>query len=158
MRKAELSVTALGQTGDGIRIVGDDRGNVTLFTIGSDKPYWKFKSGGAISQVFEAGDNVIAVSHDNFAYLLAGRNGSVLWKKRMPGRISSASVYGGKYVVLSSFEEHSAIILELSNGKVVGQIPLAGDETVTAIEAPGRTIFVLSSAAAYGFSLNGCLK
>ena len=158
IRKSALSATALAETADGASIVGDGRGNVTLFTNGSDKPYWKFKSGGEISHVFEAGGQVVAISHDNFVYLLAGRSGSVLWKKRMPGRISSASVHAGKYVVLSSFEEHSAIILDLSNGKVIGQIPLAGDETVTAIDASGKTIFVLSSAAAYGFSLTGCLK
>jgi outer membrane protein assembly factor BamB len=155
MQKMPLRVTAVGRTKDGDLLVGDDHGNAALFKSGSSKAYWKFKSGGAIAHVTEANDNILAVSNDNFVYLLDDRNGGLIWKKRFPGRIAAAAPFG-KYAFVSGFEQHLLVIMDLVNGKVAGQIKLGDDETVTALRSTPRSILVLTNQALYSYSVDGC--
>ena len=158
VRKMPFAVTAVGRTAEGTMIVGDERGSVFLYDGALDKPLWKFKSGGAISNVSGANGNILAVSNDNFVYLLNDRNGDVIWKKRLPGRAAAARVYENKYVVVAGFEEHDALLLDASKGKVAGQIKLSGDETVTDIQTAPTSIFVLTSTSLYSYALDACAK
>jgi outer membrane protein assembly factor BamB len=156
MRKFPFAITALGRTSNGGLVVGDERGTISLFPNASDKPYWKFKTGAAIAQAFEAGSAVIAVSNDNFVYFLSQRNGDVLWKRRMSGRVAGVRVYDRKYVILASAEDHSVILLDITNGKVAGQIRLDDDETVTALRATPTGVLLLTNNALYHYGLAGC--
>lgn len=158
MRKLSIGITALGRTPDDDVIAGNERGEVTLFVTGREKPYWKFKSGGEISQAGEAGGSIFAVSHDNFIYLLASRNGSVIWKKRMPGRISAVTTFLDRYIVVAGAEEHASLLLDIANGKVAGQIFLGVDETVSTLLPTARHLSVLTNRAAYNYSVDGCAK
>ena len=157
MRKMPFPITALAQMGDGKMVTGDDRGNVTLLN-GIDKPAWRFRSGGEIRLLSNAERNILAVSHDNFVYLISGRNGDVIWKKRMLGRAAEAVPYAGRYVLISGIEEHVAVLVDMTNGKVAGQIAFADNETVIKAAAGVDQIFVLTNEAAYAFSVTGCPK
>ena len=156
MRKLNYGTTALGQLPTGEVIAGDERGNVTSLN-GSDKALWRFKSGGGISNVFAAGQQLIATSHDNFVYFLLTSNGDVIWKKRMSGRVSQIGKVLDRYVLIASFEENSAVLTELSNGKAVGQTVFGEKETLVAppVSVNGL-ILVLTDRAGYAYSLNGC--
>lgn len=156
MRKMSFGTTALGQLSTGEIIAGDERGNVSSLN-GSDKALWRFKSGGEISNVFAAGENLIATSHDNFVYYLLASNGDVIWKKRMSGRVSQIGKILDRYVLVASVEENSAILTDLSTGKVAGQIVFAEKEDL--VHPPFSTngmIFALTDQAVYAYSLNGC--
>lgn len=157
MLKVPFNLTALGRTAAGSIVVGDDRGNVSMLANGSDKPYWKFKSGGEISSIFAIDDNILTASHDNFVYLLGGRNGGLGWKRRLAGRIAQIGGVWGKFVLISSFEEHGAILADLANGKVVGQIALGEKESIVykPISSNGM-IFVATNEAVYSYSLSRC--
>lgn len=158
VRKMPFAVTAVGRTADGQMLVGDERGTVFLYDDAVDKPVWKFKSGGSISTIAGANGNILAVSNDNFVYLLDDRNGDVIWKKRLPGRAAAAHVFEDKYVVVAGFEQHDALLLDVSKGKVAGQIKLAGDETVSSIRTTPTSILVLTNTSLYSYALNGCKR
>ena len=82
--------------------MGDERGNVTLYSNGSDKPYWRFKSGGShIAYPGSRRRHYLPSSHDNFVYFLNERNGDVVWKKRMAAAIASIADQSNRYFMLS---------------------------------------------------------
>ena len=156
MRKLPFTSTVVGQTASSWLIVGDERGNVTLFSNGSDKPYWRFKSGGAISHILEAAGGIIAVSLDNFVYFLNERNGDVVWKKRMGGRVGGIAAQGDRYIVVAGLEEHSGVLLDASTGKVSGQIQFDDDEMIVEIRSTPTGPLVLTNAALHQYGLTGC--
>ena len=157
LRKVPSAVTAIGQSVSGNVVVGDERGNATLFVGTTEKPYWKFRSGGEVSAIFPVDGHILITSHDNFAYSLSTRNGGVAWKRRLSGRVSQIATFRDKFAIISSFEDHGAVIVDLITGKVAGQIALGLEEFVTydAVVADGL-IFILTNQSAYAFSLSGC--
>ncbi len=173
LRKLPFSVTALGETAAGELLGGDERGNVTSFANGHDKVSWKFKTGGEISGVYGVGDGLLVTSHDNFVYFMTGRNGDVVWKKRLAGRVSHIASVFNKYAVITSFEEHLVLLMELSSGKVAGQIVFGPDEYLVAdpvnwstegssVSGAGRPvqgpILILTNQASYAFSVSGACR
>jgi len=157
MRKVPYGITAIGKIPSADIVAGDDRGNLSSLVSGSEKPYWSFKSGGEISSVFTVGEHLVVTSHDNFVYFLLGRNGGLVWKKRLTGRVAQISTYADHFALITSIDDHGSILVDLSNGKVAGQIALSEDENL--VEPPvvsNGLIFVLTNKAAYGFCLNGC--
>ena len=157
MRKLSFGVTALGETSSGQMIAGDERGNVSSLSAGAEKPYWNFKSGGEISAVFTIGDHMLVTSHDNFVYFLFNRNGGVMWKKRLTGRVSQISLYADRFALVTSYDQHGAVLTDLTNGKVAGQIAFGEDENL--VYSPvisNGLIFTLTNKAAYAFSINDC--
>lgn len=157
MRKVTYPATSIAKTIRGELIVGDERGNVVFMPNGSDRTEWKFKSGGEISKVIGDGEHVLVASYDNFVYLLSGHNGGVRWKKRLSGRVSQIANVMDKYALISAFEEHGAMLADLSNGKVAGQIAFGADETIVSppVVANGL-IFINTNEATYAYSLDGC--
>lgn len=157
MRKLPFGVTAVSQTVAGDLIVGDERGNLTSFLGSTEKINWKFRSGGEISAILTVDDHILVSSHDNFAYSLVTRNGGVAWKRRLSGRVTHIATFGDLYALISGFDDHGAVLTDLSNGRVAGQIALDDDESLTydPIVSSGL-IFILTGGAVRAFSLNGC--
>ncbi len=149
--------TALSRTADGDLIAGDERGNITSLASGSGRTNWKFKSGGEISSISAIGTNLFTRSHDNFVYFLASKNGGVTWKKRLPGRVSHSSEVMDGFALISAVEQNGAVLTDLANGKVSGQIVFGDGETL-AYEpvATAGLIVLLTNKATYSYSVNGC--
>lgn len=158
MRTMSHRLTALTSAANGYLFVGDERGNILSHVNGSEKPSWKFKSGGEISHLAAAGDHVLAASHDNFVYAILAKNGHVEWKKRLSGRATNIAIVAGKYAIITSAEEQGAMLVELANGRVVSQTILGQGEAV--IGAPlyaNGQIYLLTNRSISGYSINGCV-
>jgi len=157
MRRSTIAITALTETSAGGLVTGDDRGNITAFVNGSDKVSWRFKAGGQISGLYAQGDHLLVTSHDNFVYFISGRNGDVVWKKRLAGRVSHVASIANKYALSTSLDEHRAAVTELLTGKPVGQIVLGSEESITADPSvsSGR-IFILTTRSLHAVSFDGC--
>lgn len=157
-RPTAFRTTAIVGTQQKQMVIGDERGNVSVLGDRNDRREWQFRSGGEISRLFAMGENILAVSHDNFIYLLSGANGSIVWKKRASGRVSSIGLLSERFALLSGIDDQNAVLIDLSNGKTAGQIAFGKDEKL--IDDPlmsnGR-IYVLSSGALQSYSLDGCL-
>ncbi|MEQ1922384.1 MAG: PQQ-binding-like beta-propeller repeat protein [Pyrinomonadaceae bacterium] len=159
MRKLDAGVSSVGRVSASDMTVGDGLGNVSLFLAGSEKPIWKFRSGGAISKILAVNGNLFVTSHDNFAYSLNSSNGSLAWKRRLSGRAAHIAVIDDKYMIASAVDDHSVVLIELVKGKVVGQIALGADETLTADPVMmGGLILTVTDTAAYAHSLSSCPK
>jgi hypothetical protein len=107
--------------------------------------------------VFAIGDRILAASNDNFLYLLTGRNGGLEWKRRLTGRVAQIGVIGSRYALVSSLDQHGALLIELEHGRVAGQIALDADEAlITSPIGIGEAITLLTDSAVYGYSTRGC--
>lgn len=157
MNKSMFGVTALGETWLGGQVTGDERGNVTSYANGSGKELWRFKTGGAISDVSNAGENLVVTSNDNFVYLIASRNGDVIWKKRLSGRAAYLAGIQNKYVIVAATDEHAATLTDIRTGKVAGQILLASDEVLVYDPvAVGDALLLLTNKSLFRYSLSTC--
>lgn len=159
MRKVPYEVTALVSTASAM-IVGDERGNVSYYVVGAEKPHWTFKSGGAISRILSIGDSVVASSHDNFVYFISDRNGSRVWKKRFSGRVAQVINLDDEYVLISAVGESRMEALDLSTGKVAGQVIFGESETVISLPevSVDGSLFLLTNDAIYAYSNNSSAK
>jgi len=144
---------ASASVGDVI-ILGDDAGLVT--SLSGSGPVWKFKTGGGISAVIPVGDKFVVISRDDFVYSLYASNGGLQWKRRLQGRVGHYAL-GKGFLFVSSLDQHGASFIDLSTGRVAGQIVLGGDEQV--ISDPvviGDNFVVATSTGMDGYSLSGC--
>jgi outer membrane protein assembly factor BamB len=156
VRKVRFGITSLGETKSGELIAGDERGNVYSLD-GNGKPIWTFKAGGQISNILASSDDFLVASHDNFVYFLRGRNGGRVWKLRLPGRVTGTTLYAGSYALISSFEEHRAMVVDLERGRIAGQAVFDDDETtVQTWPHSEQLIFVLTNKALNAYSVSGC--
>jgi outer membrane protein assembly factor BamB len=155
-RSVQYNVTALAASGTYV-VVGDEHGNVSVFDGGAEKPRWRFRSGGQISSIVPIGDHVVAASNDNFVYLLGLSRGGLDWKRRLTGRPTQASSYWGRYVLVSASDSHSALLLDMTNGKVAGQAAFGPDEdliaSTTAVTGP---VIVGTNEAIHQYMPGGC--
>ena len=158
MQRFPYALTALVATETGHLIVGDERGNISALN-GVDKPIWTFKTGGEISKILNFDENILAASHDNFIYSLASRNGGRVWKKRLVGRVGQIARVSEDHVLISSFEESSALLFDLTNGRATGRTVFGENESLAAPPVTAKEqIFLLTNSAVYSYSLNGCPK
>ncbi|CAN5352492.1 hypothetical protein BH20ACI2_BH20ACI2_20910 [soil metagenome] len=159
MRKIPFPLTAIANISPSEVTVGDERGNVTLLLDSNNRSNWRFKSGGEISKIFAVGSNLLATSHDNFVYSIVTRNGNVEWKRRLAGRAAYAAIILDRYTLISSVEDQGAALIDLRNGKMVGQMLLENGETITddPVFSDGL-ILAITNKGAYGYSITGCTE
>jgi outer membrane protein assembly factor BamB len=135
-------VSALGIIDDDL-VWGDDRGNLVRYDLAKNSVDWRFKNGARISSIAAIPEGVVATSNDNFAYLVSSDYGSVKWKKRLSGRISNFTVGDGAIAVAETVGDPNAVVLNLDNGKSVGQAAIVDDEAyiLASIYTAGKFIF-----------------
>ena len=159
LRKLTVEVSSIGQSSNNSLILGDEMGNVISIAAARQNATWKFRSGGQVSAIVHVGERLLVTSHDNFIYFLVARNGGVAWKQRLSGRVSQIGIVNDRYAFVSSFEDHSALLVDLSNGKNAGQTVFDDDENVvTGLVAPDGLILALTNQSVYAFGLNGCQR
>jgi outer membrane protein assembly factor BamB len=102
------------------------------------------------------GSGFLVLSRDNFAYSLSARNGTLRWKKRLPGRVAHFVVSDGKLLV-STLDQHGASLVDISTGRLVGQIPFQSDEElVTDPVALDKRFVVATGRAISSFAPGIC--
>jgi outer membrane protein assembly factor BamB len=147
-------VAALGLF-EGNILSGDSRGN--LMRYDDDRSVsWRFRNGARISSIVPTPRGILAASADNFVYMVGGYFGDIRWKKRMVGRVSSIATDGDIAIVLT-VGEPTAILLNLENGRSVGQLAIADDDSFTqpVIAADGR-LFFFTTTQILSESINPC--
>ena len=157
VHKTDIPAISLAWGSDGAVVTGDERGNLISIRIDSDKQNWRFKSGGQIASLFSVGNDLVAVSYDNFIYSINERGGSVNWKRRLSGRLSYISQFGGSFLWLSALDDNGVIVIDPRNGKVVGRAAFGEGERLAAEPVISENMVVtVSTKGAYGFSVSGC--
>ena len=137
---------------DGMAFFGSGDGYVYAVTADKGKLVWQKRTGGGVEAVSLAGDALLAASLDNFAYLLK-LNGKMIWKRQLPGRISSQPLTIQESALFTPLSSSSAVVLALRDGKQVNT--LATGEELTSSAAPiivGDTVIVTTEHGLLAFS------
>jgi len=136
----------------GMAFFGSGDGYVYEVSADKGKMVWQKRTGGGVEAVSLAGDALLAASLDNFAYLLK-LNGKMIWKKLLPGRISSQPLTMQEAALFTPLSSSIAVVLALRDGKQVNS--LATGEELTSSAAPiivGDTIIVTTEHGLLAFS------
>ena len=117
---------------------------------------WKFRSGGRVVYIRAVGDNVLLGSADNFVYFMDVEYGNLLWKRRLPGRISSGGIIGDDLAAFTVIGERSAFVLDLEKGRIVDRVVLSEDDAflLTPIRANGTYLLAATVSGLSAFSAN----
>jgi hypothetical protein len=120
-------------------VFADRRG--TLWAVGSDNS-WKYRTGGAVSFLLQAGGHILAASADNFLYAIAPGSGKVEWKRKLPGRISSVALSEEETVVITVVGVPTAFIVDAKEGRFTNQLVLEKEEEFLGQPIVGKGGFV----------------
>lgn len=139
---------------------GSGDGYVYAVSVDRGRLKWRKRTGAGVEAVALAGDMLLVASLDNFAYLLNNR-GSMLWKKQLPGRISSQPLTVEKDALFTPLSSSAAVVLSLKDGKQVNTLPT--EEELTSSASPiivGDAVIVTTEHGLLAFShpLNGTAK
>lgn len=151
---------ALTGDGNGRLFIGDERGRVYSTDAGSGDVNWTFKTGGRIEHIVTGEDTIYVASVDNFIYSISTDKGNVVWKKRLPARIDGQPLLWESMLVVSSFGESSASIIDTKDGKTLKTIDFgSGNVKIasTALASDGSLIFPLQNGLG-AWRFGGCRK
>ena len=116
---------------DGIVFFGSGDGYVYAVNAEKGRLSWRKRTGAGVEAVALAGENLLAASLDNFAYLL-NLKGSMLWKRQLPGRISAQPLAVQESALFTPLSSPAAIVLGLRDGKQVNALPTGEEMTSSA--------------------------
>lgn len=107
-------------------------GDGYVYAVSTDKGRlkWRKRTGAGVEAVVLVRDALLAASLDNFAYLL-DLDGSQLWKKQLPGRISAQPLTVEEAALFTPLSSEAAVVLGLKDGKQVNSLP-TGEELSSA--------------------------
>ena len=136
-------------------LIGDERGFVRKLSLPSGSHRWQTRTGGRIRQMTLFKTNVIVISDDNFAYLIADGNGKKLWKRKLSGRILGGVILDQQIAVFLSTGSTEAIFVDLNNGRIVNRILSEhSDYYVSSPISAGDTVILPTNTGLEAYSPN----
>jgi outer membrane protein assembly factor BamB len=87
---------------------------------------WRSRTGAGVQAVVRVDDDLLVASLDNFVYKFSV-NGTRLWKRQLPGRISSQPLMSRAEALFTPLSGVAGVVLELRDGRQVNTLPL-GEE------------------------------
>ena len=112
---------------------GSGDGYVYAVTADKGRLKWRKRTGAGVEAVALTGDMLLVASLDNFAYLLNDK-GAMLWKRQLPGRISSQPLTVEEAALFTPLSSSAAVVLSLKDGKQVNTLPT--EQELTSSAAP----------------------
>jgi outer membrane protein assembly factor BamB len=138
---------------------GSGDGYVYAVSVDRGKLKWRKRTGAGVEAVTLTGDMLLVASLDNFAYLLNDK-GAMLWKKQLPGRISSLPLTVEEAALFTPLSSSAGVVLSLKDGKQVNSLPT--DAELTSSAAPvlvGDAVIVTTENGLLAFAHpSGALK
>ncbi len=121
--------TAVYAGSDSQIYVGYKQGSVVAFDVDNSLRNWKTKTGAGISEIKMFEGNPVVISKDNYVYYISAENGKKLWKRKLAGRIFGYEQIDDRHAVFVTSGASTAVILDLTNGKLVDKIDVGDDFT-----------------------------
>jgi outer membrane protein assembly factor BamB len=141
------------------------RDNMVYFGSGDNYVYavnttkgqllWRKRTGASVQAVVRAGEDLLVASLDNFVYKFS-LTGKQLWKRQMPGRISSQPLITELEALFTPLSSSAGVVLELRDGRQVNSLPV--DEEITTSASPiavGRVVLLTTGHGLLAFSQPG---
>jgi outer membrane protein assembly factor BamB len=114
-------------------LFGSGDGYVYAVNVADGKLQWRTRTGAGVQAVARIGDGLLVASLDNFAYLYS-LNGTRVWKRQLPGRISSQPFTTTQGALFTPLSSSAAVVLGLTDGRPVNSLPT--DEELTSSASP----------------------
>ena len=105
---------------------GSDDGHVYAVAASNGRLKWRSRLGAGVQAVAMVGEDLLVASLDNFVYKFSSA-GTRLWKRQMPGRISSQPLMMSAEALFTPLSGSAGVVLELRDGKQVNTLPV-GEE------------------------------
>lgn len=105
---------------------GSGDGYVYAVAASTGRLKWRSRLGAGVQAVAMVGDDLMVASLDNFVYKFSSA-GTRLWKRQMPGRISSQPLMLRAEALFTPLSGSAGVVLELRDGKQVNTLPV-GEE------------------------------
>lgn len=130
---------------------GSGDGYIYAVNSANGKLRWRNRTGAGVQSVVRVEEAILVASLDNFVYLYS-LNGKRLWKRQLPGRISSQPFTTGDGALFTPLSSSAAVVLGLADGRPVNTLPI--DEELTTSAAPigvGDAVFVTTQHGLLAF-------
>lgn len=115
--------------GNDIVYFGSGDGYVYAVNATTGHLLWRKRTGAGVQAVVHAGEELLVASLDNFVYKFS-LTGARLWKRRLPGRISSQPLVTQNAALFMPLSSPAGVVLELRTGRQLNLLP-AGEEITT---------------------------
>jgi outer membrane protein assembly factor BamB len=130
---------------DGAVYFGSGDGYVYALSESRAKLLWRRRTGAAVQSLAAVENGLLAASLDNFAYLLS-RKGSLVWRRLLPGRISSQPVTSADGALFTPLSTDSAIVLNLRDGKPANTLALGEENSSSAAPIVATNMVLITTA------------
>jgi outer membrane protein assembly factor BamB len=94
---------------------------------------WRKRTGAGVQAVTRVGESLLVASLDNFVYLF-NLKGARVWKRQLPGRISSQPLTLEDAALFMPLSSSVAVVLSLRDGRQVNSLPTVDE--ITSIASP----------------------
>lgn len=131
---------------------GSGDGYVYAVNAGDGHLIWRKRTGAGVEAVVRAGEELLVASLDNFVYKFS-LTGARLWKRRLPGRISSQPLVTKLGALFMPFTSSAGVVLELRDGKQINSLP-TGEEIATSASpvAVGKVVLLTTEHGLLAFA------
>ena len=114
---------------------------------------WRKRTGAGVQAVTRVDNGLLVASLDNFVYLLSFSRGKKIWKRQLPGRISSQPAITIDSALFTPFSSNAGVVLTLRDGRQVNSLPTG--ESINTAAAPiivGDAVFITTEHGLLAFS------
>ena len=116
------------------------------------KLLWRTRTGASVQAVVRAGEDLLVSSLDNYVYKFS-LTGKRLWKRQMPGRISSQPLITELEALFTPLSSPAGVVLELRDGRQVNSLPVGEEITTSASPiAVGGVVLLTTEHGLLAFS------
>ena len=134
---------------------GSGDGYLYAVNVKSGKLIWRKRTGASVQSVVRTNDELLVASLDNFVYKFS-LAGAKLWKKQLPGRISSQPLVGRTGALFTPLSSSVGVVLEIRDGRQVNSLPVGEEITTSASSiAVGNTVLLTAEHGLLAFRQPG---
>ena len=108
---------------DGTVYFGSGDGYVYAVNEVDGRGQWRKRTGAGVQAVARVDRGLLVASLDNFAYLLSFTRGRKIWKRQLPGRISSQPLTAEDSALFTPLSSEAGVVLALRDGRQVNTLP-----------------------------------
>ena len=137
---------------DGVVYFGSGDSYVYAVNNANGRLLWRKRAGASVHAVVRAGEDLLVASLDNYVYKfsIAGKR---LWKRQMPGRISSQPLITELEALFTPLSSSAGVVLELRDGRQVNSLPVGEEITTSASPvAVGAVVLLTTEHGLLAFS------
>jgi len=150
--KTKGAVRGAVANGNDIVYFGSGDGYVYAVNASDGRLLWRKRTGAGVEAVVRTNEELLVASLDNFVYKYS-LTGARLWKRRLPGRISSQPLVSRLGALFMPFSSSAGVVLELRDGRQINLLP-TGEEIATSASpiAVGAVVLLTTEHGLLAFS------